>query len=48
MDVSPFVRVTWQGMATGADRCHHCFELLDRDHRQPVNSDRYLRQPVGS
>jgi hypothetical protein len=48
MDVSPFIRVTWQGMATGADRCHHCFELLDRDHRQPVNSDRYLRQPVAS
>jgi hypothetical protein len=48
MDVSPYVRVTWQGMATGADRCHHCFELLDRDHRQPVTSDRYLRQPVAS
>jgi hypothetical protein len=48
MDVSPFIRVTWQGMATGAERCHHCFELLDRDHRQPVNADRYLRQPVAS
>jgi hypothetical protein len=48
MDVSPFIRVTWQGMATGAERCHHCFKLLDRDHRQPVTSDRYLRQPVAS
>lgn len=43
MDVSPHIRVTWHGMATGAERCHHCFELLDRDHRQPVNSYRYMR-----
>jgi hypothetical protein len=48
MDVSPYIRVTWQGMSTGAERCHHCFDLLDRDHRQPVSSDRYLRQPVTS
>ena len=48
MDVSPYIRVTWQGMATGAESCHHCFELLDRDHRQAVNSDRYLRQPIAS
>ena len=48
MDISPFIRVTWQGMATGAQRCHYCFELLDRDHRQPVDSARYLRQPIAS
>ena len=48
MDASPFIRVTWQGMATGAERCRYCFELLGRDQRQPVNSDRYLREPAVS
>jgi hypothetical protein len=48
MDASPFIRVTWQGMATGAERCHCCFELLGRDDRQPVNSDRFLSQPAVS
>ncbi len=48
MDVSPHIRVTWNGMATGAERCHYCFELLGRDNRQPVTSNRYLRQAVTS
>ncbi len=48
MDVSPYIRVTWRGMASGADRCHHLFELLAGDSRQPVDSDKYLRQPVTS
>jgi hypothetical protein len=48
MDVSPHVRVTWSGMATGAEHCHYCFELLDRDNQEPVTSDKYLRQPVAS
>ena len=48
MDVSPHVRFDFSTMASGSERCHVCFELLDRDHRQPVNPDRYLRQPVAS
>ena len=46
MDVSPHIRVTWNGMATGAEHCFHCFELLDTSTRHPVTSERYLRQPV--
>ena len=45
MDVSPHIRVTWRGMATGAERCHHCFELLEPANRHPVTSDAYLGQP---
>jgi hypothetical protein len=48
MDVSPYVRFDFSTMATGSERCHFCFELVDRDHRQPVTCDRYLRQPVAS
>ena len=38
MDVSPYVRFDLSTMASGSERCHVCFELLDRDHRQPVAS----------
>lgn len=48
MDVSPHIRVTWIGMATGAERCRHHFELLGRGDRQPVASETYLRPPVAS
>jgi hypothetical protein len=48
MDVSPFVRFGFSTLASGSERCHFCFELLDRANRQPVNSDRYLQQPATS
>lgn len=48
MDISPCIRVTWNGMAAGAERCHRCVELLGRVNRQPVTSDRYLLQEVTS
>lgn len=46
MDVSPFIGVTWNSMATGAERCHHHFELLRRGNQQPITSDKYLRAPA--
>jgi hypothetical protein len=48
MDVSPHVGVAFATMASGAERCRFCFQLLEPDNRHPVTSDRYRRQPVAS
>ena len=36
MSPSPYLRITGRSMATGADRCRYCFELLDKPRRQAV------------
>lgn len=36
MNPSPFLRITASSMATGADRCHFCFEQLDAPEQQAV------------
>lgn len=34
MTPSPYLRITGSSMATGADKCHFCFELLDTPEQQ--------------
>ena len=46
VDVSPYVRLSWTAMATGADRCRQHFELLDKTTKRDVDSERYLEQPA--